>query len=89
MLNLDFSRRVVIDTNQIDWIPSPSAGVLHKPLARSDEDAGHVTSIVQYEKGAILESLRIRASTMAMSLVTSCALAFCNRASTMANSIFP
>ena len=52
MLNLDFSKRVVIDTNQIDWIPSPSAGVLRKPLARSDEDAGHVTSIVQYEKGA-------------------------------------
>jgi len=52
MLNLDFTQQAVIKTNQMNWISSPSAGVLRKPLARSDEDGGHVTSIVKYEKGA-------------------------------------
>jgi len=52
MLNLDFSKQVVIEAAQMAWIDSPSAGVLRKPLARSDEEPGHVTSIVKYEKGA-------------------------------------
>ncbi len=52
MLNLDFNKQVVIETAQMDWLTSPSAGVLRKPLARSEELAGHVTSIVKYEKGA-------------------------------------
>jgi len=52
MLNLDFSKRVVIDTSQVSWVDSPAEGVLRKPLARSEEASGHVTSIVKYEKGA-------------------------------------
>jgi anti-sigma factor ChrR (cupin superfamily) len=52
MLNLDFTKRVLFETAQMDWVASPSAGVFRKRLARSDEDAGHVTSIVKYEKGA-------------------------------------
>ena len=52
MLNLDFEQRVVIDSDSMGWVSSPSAGVLRKPLARSDEDVGHVTSIVRYEKGS-------------------------------------
>ncbi|MEH6452323.1 MAG: cupin domain-containing protein [Psychromonas sp.] len=52
MLNLDFSKQVVIDSNKIDWINSPSAGVLRKPLARSDVELGHVTSIVRYAQGS-------------------------------------
>jgi len=52
MLNLAFNKQVVIDTEQMDWMDSPAAGVSRKPLARSEEPAGHVTSIVKYEKGA-------------------------------------
>ena len=52
MLNVDFSRQVVIDTNRMDWVDSPSAGVLRKPLAREEQESGHATSIVQYVKGA-------------------------------------
>jgi len=52
MLNLDFTKRVTINTEQMDWIASPSAGVFRKPLARSEEEVGHITSIVKYEKGA-------------------------------------
>ncbi|MBT4519754.1 MAG: cupin [Halieaceae bacterium] len=52
MLNLDFSRRVVINTLREGWISSPSAGVFRRPLARSEEHGGHITSIVKYEKEA-------------------------------------
>jgi len=52
MLNLDFSQRVAIDTNRMDWVQSPMAGVWRKPLAREDAECGHATSIVRYEPGA-------------------------------------
>jgi anti-sigma factor ChrR (cupin superfamily) len=46
-INLDFSAKVIIDTQQQPWINSPMAGVRRKPLARS-EDEIHITSIVEY-----------------------------------------
>lgn len=52
MLNMDFTRRVVIDTRQQDWLASPAAGVWRKPLAREEAERGHATSIVRYEAGA-------------------------------------
>jgi anti-sigma factor ChrR (cupin superfamily) len=56
MLNLDFNKQVVIEAAQMTWLDSPSAGVLRKPLARAEDDVGHVTSIVKYEKGASFTS---------------------------------
>lgn len=52
MLNMDFSQRVVIDTNETDWVASPRAGVWRKLLAREDAERGHATSIVRYDPGA-------------------------------------
>jgi len=52
MLNMDFSKRVVINTEQLDWKESPVAGVSRKPLAREEAERGHATSIVCYEAGA-------------------------------------
>lgn len=52
MLNMNFHQRVVIDTNNEDWVASPMAGVWRKPLAREDTERGHATSIVRYEPGA-------------------------------------
>jgi anti-sigma factor ChrR (cupin superfamily) len=52
MLNTDFSKRVVIDTNSLQWRASPMAGVWRKPLAREEAERGHATSIVRYEAGA-------------------------------------
>ncbi len=52
MLNMDFTKRVVVDLNKMDWISSPSSGVLRKPLEREAQESGHVTSIVRYEPGA-------------------------------------
>ena len=51
-LNLDFSKRVVLETAQIDWLPSPAPGVTRKPLARANAESGHATSIVQYAPGS-------------------------------------
>jgi anti-sigma factor ChrR (cupin superfamily) len=52
MINMDFSQQLVIDTNTLEWAPSPMAGVWRKPLAREDAERGHATSIVRYEPGA-------------------------------------
>ena len=52
MLNMDFNRSVVIDSDHLDWIASPRAGVWRKPLAREDAERGHATSIVRYDAGA-------------------------------------
>lgn len=52
VLNMDFSKHVVIDTTSMDWVASPAAGVWRKPLAREDAESGHATSIVKYDPGA-------------------------------------
>ena len=52
MLNMQFDRRVMIDTNDRPWQPSPVSGVWRKPLAREEAERGHATSIVRYDPGA-------------------------------------
>ena len=46
--NLDFSKSLVVNTGEVDWIKSPSARVLRKPLEREGKESGHTTSVVQY-----------------------------------------
>lgn len=52
MLNMDFTQRIVIDSDELDWVASPRPGVWRKPLAREDAERGHATSIVRYDAGA-------------------------------------
>ena len=52
MLNLDFSQRVVINSNELEWSQSPMPGVLRKRLARQEAERGHATSIVKYLPGS-------------------------------------
>ncbi|MEX1222322.1 MAG: cupin domain-containing protein [Idiomarina sp.] len=52
MLNLDFSKRVVIDTATQKWIDSPASGVRRKLLEREEAERGRATSIVEYKPGA-------------------------------------
>lgn len=52
MLNMDFTRRVFIDTGAIPWQVSPLPGVWRKPLAREAAERGHATSVVRYDAGA-------------------------------------
>lgn len=56
MLNMDFTRRVVIRTNEQDWQPSPAAGVERIPLAREEAERGHATSLVRYAPGSSFSS---------------------------------
>ncbi len=51
MLNMDFDRKVVARTCEQEWVPSPSGGVVRKPLARKEAERSHATSIVRYEPG--------------------------------------
>lgn len=50
--NLDFSKHVVIDSAEQEWLPSPLPGVERKPLAREGRESGHATSIVRYAAGS-------------------------------------
>lgn len=52
MINMDFTKRVVVRTNEQAWQASPLPGVWRKPLAREDRESGHATSIVKYDAGA-------------------------------------
>lgn len=52
MINMDFSERVLIDSNQLDWSPSPKQGVWRKRLARQEAEHGHATSVVWFEPGS-------------------------------------
>ncbi|MDO6677682.1 cupin domain-containing protein [Shewanella sp. 4_MG-2023] len=56
MLNMDFSQRVVIDTNKLQWDKSPAQGVWRKGLAREEAERGHATSVVKYDAGASFSS---------------------------------
>ncbi len=56
MINMDFSKKVVIDTLACDWVASPKPGVWRKPLARENAERGHATSVVRYEPGASFHS---------------------------------
>lgn len=52
MLNMNFAKRVVVETYQQPWVASPHPGVWRKPLSREDAEKGHATSLVKFEAGA-------------------------------------
>ncbi len=51
-LNTDYTQRVVIDTNAMDWTPSPEAGVERKRLDRDGDEVARATSLVRYAPGS-------------------------------------
>lgn len=46
--NLDFSQRLVINTSDLAWTPSPSPGVDRIMLERESPESGRATSLVRY-----------------------------------------
>lgn len=48
LVNADFSRRVVIATDAMPWIPSPQAGVERRLLDRIGGEVARATSLVRY-----------------------------------------
>ena len=55
-LHDDYSQRVVLNHNDLPWVPSPEAGVQRRMLDRRGGEVAQATSIVRYEAGAKFES---------------------------------
>lgn len=51
-LNMDRSERIAIETADLPWSESPSAGVSRKKLEREAAESGQVTSVVRYAPGS-------------------------------------
>jgi anti-sigma factor ChrR (cupin superfamily) len=51
-LHDDYSHRVVLNHNDLPWLPSPEAGVQRRMLDRRGDEVARATSIVRYEPGA-------------------------------------
>lgn len=51
-LNADFNERVVVHSEQLDWVPSPMAGVDRRMLDRIGGEVARATSIVRYAAGS-------------------------------------
>lgn len=51
-LNMDFAKRVVIDTDTQPWVNSPRVGVRRRTLERELAESGRATSIVRYAPGS-------------------------------------
>ena len=47
-LNADFDQRVELDTNKLDWVASPMAGVDRRLLDRIGDEVARATSLVRY-----------------------------------------
>ncbi|PKH04379.1 cupin [Psychromonas sp. MB-3u-54] len=52
MLNMNFDKKIAIQTQLQSWVASPHAGVWRKPLAREDAERGHATSLVKFDPGS-------------------------------------
>jgi len=48
-INADFDKQVVIETAQMDWEPSPMAGVYRRKLDRIGDEVARATSLVKYD----------------------------------------
>ncbi len=51
-INADFSQRVVMRPGDMQWIPSPMAGVERKMLDRIGDEVARATSLVRYAQGS-------------------------------------
>jgi len=54
-INDDFNLKAVANIAELDWLASPSAGVMRKPLDRVGDEIARATSIVLYEPNSAFE----------------------------------
>ena len=47
-INADISKRAVVDSDSLDWLPSPLPGVERRMLERDGGEVARVTSLVRY-----------------------------------------
>lgn len=51
-LNADFTKRIVVQSDQIEWQPSPMPGVDRRMLDRIGDEVARATTIVRYAPGS-------------------------------------
>lgn len=51
-LHDDYSQRVVLNHNDLPWLPSPEASVQRRMLDRRGDEVARATSVVRYKPGA-------------------------------------
>ncbi len=51
-INAEFDQRVVVHSEEVEWIDSPMPGVSRRPLDRIGEEVARATSIVRYAPGS-------------------------------------
>ncbi len=51
-INADFTQRVLLHADEIDWLDSPMPGVSRRPLDRIGGEVARATSIVRYAAGS-------------------------------------
>jgi anti-sigma factor ChrR (cupin superfamily) len=51
-INADLNERVVIETEGMDWVASPAAGVERRMLDRDGAESGRATTIVRFAPGS-------------------------------------
>ena len=51
-INADFSKRVLVHSEELSWQPSPMPGVVRRPLDRIGAEIARATTIVRYEPGS-------------------------------------
>jgi len=51
-INADLSERAVVDSETLNWVPSPMAGVERRMLERDGEEVARATSLVRYAPGS-------------------------------------
>ena len=55
-LNADYSQRVALNHDSLDWVKSPETGVERRMLERIGSEVAKATSIVRYQPGSKFES---------------------------------
>jgi anti-sigma factor ChrR (cupin superfamily) len=55
-INADFDKRVLVHSQQMNWIDSPMPGVARRPLDRIGGEVARATSIVKYAPGSQFSS---------------------------------
>ncbi len=51
-VNADFTQRVAINSNELEWEPSPMKGVYRRKLDRIGDEVARATTIVKYDPGS-------------------------------------
>lgn len=55
LINADLNERAVLDTESMDWVPSPLGGVARRMLDRHGAESGRATSLVRFDPGSYFD----------------------------------